>query len=173
MIALVSLASHLSLTLGWSAWINRIVTLLLVVAAILLILTILIQRPQGGGLSGAFGSAGSGQTAFGAKTGDALTFFTIGMFVVFVILASVLSIGGRPEAPIMITPQAESKSGTGQPTPTNEGPATGSEPTSTIPAGDAPGFGQEGTPNAPSSSGPAAQPEGVPPATPPAEPAPK
>jgi preprotein translocase subunit SecG len=38
------------------------------------------------GLSGAFGSAsGSGQTAFGAKTGDALTIFTIVMYVVFVL----------------------------------------------------------------------------------------
>ncbi|MDP1662923.1 MAG: preprotein translocase subunit SecG, partial [Phycisphaerales bacterium] len=37
---------------------------------VLLVLAILIQKPQGGGLSGAFGagSSGSGQTAFGTKT---------------------------------------------------------------------------------------------------------
>ena len=41
-----------------------------------MILIVLIQKPQGGGLSGAFGSSsdagGAGQTAFGAKTGDVL-----------------------------------------------------------------------------------------------------
>ena len=63
------------------------------IVCILLVLTILIQRPQGGGLSGAFGAgAGSGQTAFGAKTGDALTMFTIGIFVVYIV-GAVLQIG--------------------------------------------------------------------------------
>jgi len=45
-----------------------------VVASTLMVLIVLVQRPQGGGLSDAFGAgAGGGGTAFGAKTGDALT----------------------------------------------------------------------------------------------------
>lgn len=71
--------------------------ILFVLVAIVLILTILIQRPQGGGISGAFGSgAGSGQTAFGTKTGDALTIATISMFVIFLALAIGLNFAVRP-----------------------------------------------------------------------------
>jgi preprotein translocase subunit SecG len=54
----------------------------------LLILLILIQRPKGGGLAGAFGGAGgSDQAMFGAKAGDALTWITVGLFVGFLLLA--------------------------------------------------------------------------------------
>jgi preprotein translocase subunit SecG len=55
-----------------------------IVACLLLILIVLVQKPQGGGLAGAFGSgAGSGQTAFGTRTGDALTWLTISFFVLY------------------------------------------------------------------------------------------
>jgi len=55
---------------------------------ILMMLIILIQKPRGGGLSGAFGGAGGGsQAAFGAKTGDVLTFATIIFFVCYMGLA--------------------------------------------------------------------------------------
>src|SRR5258705_4382635 len=86
-------------------WLVGILVMLFVVVSMLLILTILIQRPQGGGLSGAFGSgAGSGQTAFGAKTGDALTIATIGMFVVWVIFAVGLNFAVRPSQAAPGTP---------------------------------------------------------------------
>jgi preprotein translocase subunit SecG len=74
------------ITLGLAMWIKGLLGVGFLFVCIVLILTVLIQRPSGGGLSGAFGSAsGSGQTAFGAKTGDALTIFTIIMFVIFVL----------------------------------------------------------------------------------------
>ena len=80
-------------------------TLLLVLfflASLVLILTILIQKPAGGGLAGAFGSgAGSGQTAFGARTGDALTIATIVMFVVFVLGAIGLNFAVRPDEAVI------------------------------------------------------------------------
>ena len=46
------------------------------VLAVLLMIVILLQRGKGVGLAGAFGGAGGG-TAFGAKTGDVLTWVTI------------------------------------------------------------------------------------------------
>ena len=44
--------------------------------AVFLILLVLVQRGRGGGLSGALGGAG-GQSAFGAKAGDAFTKITM------------------------------------------------------------------------------------------------
>ena len=45
---------------------------LFIIVCLLLILLILIQKGRGGGLASAFGGAG-GNTAFGSKTGDVLT----------------------------------------------------------------------------------------------------
>lgn len=104
---------------GWAVGLFIAIFLLV---CVVLVLTVLIQRPQGGGLSGAFGSnAGSGQTAFGAKTGDALTIATIGMFVVYILCAVLLNYAVRPT--IAATPA---------PAATSTDPA--SEATITIPA---------------------------------------
>lgn len=66
-----------------------------------LVLLVLIQRPQGGGLAGAFGAGsgggGAGQTAFGTKTGDALTMATIGIFVLYLLVAIGLIFAARPQ----------------------------------------------------------------------------
>jgi preprotein translocase subunit SecG len=56
-----------------------------------LILLILIQKGRGGGLSSAFGGAG-GNTAFGSKTGDVLTWATSIVFGIFLVLAVVLNL---------------------------------------------------------------------------------
>lgn len=86
-----------ALTLALAGWASNLLTLGFLLVCVVLILIVLIQRPQGGGLSGAFGSgAGSGQTAFGAKTGDALTIATIGIFVVFLLAAIGLNFAARP-----------------------------------------------------------------------------
>jgi preprotein translocase subunit SecG len=53
---------------------------------LLLIFVILLQRGRGGGLAGAFGGAG-GQSAFGTKAGDVFTRITIGIAVVWVLMA--------------------------------------------------------------------------------------
>ncbi|MFT3686659.1 MAG: preprotein translocase subunit SecG [Phycisphaerales bacterium] len=81
---------------------------LFVVVCVLLVLTILIQKPQGGGLSGAFGagSGGSGQTAFGTKTGDALTWMTIGMFVIYLATAIGMNYTMRPPSQDTTVPSA-------------------------------------------------------------------
>jgi preprotein translocase subunit SecG len=57
----------------------------------ILILLILIQKGRGGGLASAFGGAG-GQTAFGSKTGDVLTWATSVVFGIFVVLAVTLNL---------------------------------------------------------------------------------
>jgi len=89
----------MSILLAWNSYLVGGLTVLFLVVCVMMVLTVLIQRPQGGGLSGAFGSgAGSGQTAFGAKTGDALTIFTIIVFVSFLTLGIFLNFGYRPEA---------------------------------------------------------------------------
>lgn len=58
---------------------------------LILIGLVLIQKGRGGGLSSAFGGAG-GNTAFGAKTGDILTWATSIIFGVFLLLAVVLNL---------------------------------------------------------------------------------
>lgn len=68
------------------------------VVCVLMMLIILIQKPRGGGLSGAFGGAGGGtQAAFGAKTGDVLTLATIVFFVLYMFLAMGLTWATAPD----------------------------------------------------------------------------
>ena len=64
--------------------------------AISLILLILIQKGRGGGLSGAFGGAGGAGSLLGTKTGDFLTWVTISLVVLFLLLAIVLVKFYRP-----------------------------------------------------------------------------
>jgi len=64
---------------------------LFVLLSFFMILLILIQKGRGGGLASAFGGAG-GNTAFGSKTGDVLTWATSIVFGVFLLLAVVLNI---------------------------------------------------------------------------------
>ena len=64
---------------------------LFLVVCVFLILLVLIQKGRGGGLASAFGGAG-GNTAFGSKTGDVLTWATSVVFGVFVVLAVALNL---------------------------------------------------------------------------------
>src|ERR1700746_2736491 len=63
-----------------------ITLVLFILVCIFLILLVLIQKGRGGGLAGAFGGAG-GNTAFGSKTGDVLTWATSILFGVSLLLA--------------------------------------------------------------------------------------
>lgn len=74
-----------------SVWVG-VLSFFFVAISVLMILFVLIQRPKGGGLSGAFGGAGGGSTAvFGAKTGDILTWLTVSFFVIFLLLGIFLN----------------------------------------------------------------------------------
>ena len=103
--------------------------------SLLLILTVLIQRPQGGGLSGAFGSgAGSGETAFGARTGDALTIATIGFFVLWLVMAVTLVFVSRPSGPMPVTAPAAQTTAPVEDLPTGSTSAPAAEPVPDVPA---------------------------------------
>ena len=69
-------------------------TFLFIVISVILVLIVLAQRPQGGGLASAFGGSGGGgsDTAFGGRTGDVLTYATIGAFICYVLIAIMLNI---------------------------------------------------------------------------------
>jgi len=83
-------------TLG--VWYVTLLTILFVIVCLFLMLVILIQKPRGGGLSGAFGGAGgSAQSVFGARTGDVLTWFTVICFCLFIGLAMLLTWLARPD----------------------------------------------------------------------------
>lgn len=71
-----------------------IATMVFIVVSAAMVLIILVQRPQGGGLAGAFGGAGGGgtETVFGGRVGDALTFATVTAFVVYLALAISLNL---------------------------------------------------------------------------------
>lgn len=69
---------------------------LFVICAIVLVLVILIQKGKGGGLSGAFGGAGGAGGLLGSKTGDFLTWVTITLVGLFLLLAVVMAKFYRP-----------------------------------------------------------------------------
>lgn len=75
-------------------------SIILIAVSILLIGIILLQKNRGSGLSGAFGGVG-GHSAFGTKTGDVLTWVTVGMTAVFLLTAVLLNYGFTPSKPAM------------------------------------------------------------------------
>lgn len=156
----------------WGGAFTIFMVLAFLVACVLLILTVLIQKPQGGGLAGAFGSgAGSGQTAFGTRTGDALTVATIVMFVFYLGTAIGLTYLIRPSVPSQGT-QASAPADANK--PAAPAPAGGAAPADAKPA-DAASQSPAGapvTPGATPATTPAATPAATPPATPAATPAP-
>lgn len=73
------------------SFIMNVVAVLFVTCCVSLVLMILIQKGRGGGLSGAFGGAMAGGGVLGSKTGDFLTWVTIGLVGVFLTLALVMA----------------------------------------------------------------------------------
>ncbi len=71
---------------------------LFVICCLALVLIILIQKGRGGGLSASFGGGGGGGL-LGTKTGDFLTWVTIGLVAIFLSLAVFLAKYYKPAAP--------------------------------------------------------------------------
>jgi len=72
------------------SFVMNIVGILFVICAVVLILVILVQKGRGGGLSSAFGGGASGGI-LGTKTGDFLTWVTIGLVALFLLLSVVMA----------------------------------------------------------------------------------
>ena len=70
-------------------WVQSLLMILILGICALLVLVILVQRGRGSGLAGAFGGGGGGGGAFGAKTGDVLTWVTVVVAALFILLAVV------------------------------------------------------------------------------------
>lgn len=90
-----------------------ILTIVFIIVSGAMILIILVQRPQGGGLAGAFGGAGGtgSDTVFGGRVGDALTAMTVAAFVAYLALAiglNLLEVRSLPEAADPATPAISS-----------------------------------------------------------------
>lgn len=111
-----------------------ILTVLFILVSLMLVLIVLVQRPQGGGLTGAFGGGGGTDTAFGGRTGDALTVATITAFGIYLLIAIGLNITSNR----MIAASAE-------PAAIEEAPADGAAAPATDPSG-APATTPEPTP---------------------------
>ena|SRR5947207_3394684 len=93
---------------------------LFILVCVFMILLILIQKGRGGGLASAFGGSG-GNTAFGSKTGDVLTWATSVVFGVFLVLAVALNLfaNARHDADTATAKNATTQSAPG-PGPMND-----------------------------------------------------
>jgi len=114
----------------------KLVAFLFVVVCLVLIMVILIQKGRGGGLSGAFGG-GMASGLLGSKTGDFLTWVTIGLVVVFLGLAVLMAKFFRPSvSEYGVEPPAATTQPVGttaQPAATTEQPAPAAEPAAAQP----------------------------------------
>lgn len=159
--SLATIAPLSTLAFAWPGWLVGIIIALFLFVCVILVLAVLIQKPQGGGLASAFGGgASAGQTAFGTKTGDALTVVTISVFALYLLLAIILNYAAQPQV-VSPEPQAE---GTTTPAETPAAPADGAAAPAegaAAPAATPPAEGAPATPAAPAGE----------PSTPPAQPA--
>ena len=110
-------------------FIMRVVAVLFVVSCVALVLIVLIQKGRGGGLSGAFGGAMAGGI-LGSKTGDFLTWVTVSLVGVFLILAVVMAKFYKPATSDYGADQPAQQgqtTDTGQTTPVDETMTTTSD----------------------------------------------
>jgi preprotein translocase subunit SecG len=73
----------------------KLVSVLFILTSIALVIVILIQKGRGGGLGAAI-SGGAAGGLFGSKTGDFLTWVTIGMTGLFLFLAIIMGLFYKP-----------------------------------------------------------------------------
>jgi preprotein translocase subunit SecG len=102
---------------------------------LILVMLVLIQKGRGGGLASAFGGGG-GNTAFGSKTGDVLTWATSVVFGVFLVLAIGLNmLANHSTSRALAAPPVGGQSvpagapATAAPAPAEQGPGGPTAPT--------------------------------------------
>ena len=122
-----------------ASWGTFVVSFGLILVSLLLIGLILLQKNRGSGLSGAFGGVG-GYSAFGTKTGDFLTWVTVGLTGLFLVLAVIgnFVFDKEPPKPVAATPVAPADGtqpipGSASPIPIQQIPLTNKPPQSQAP----------------------------------------
>lgn len=115
-----------------ASWSTFFVTGFFLVVCFLLIVIVLIQKNRGSGLSGAFGGVG-GHSAFGTKTGDVMTWFTVGFAGLFLLIAVVGNFVFEPETGAGRAATRQPAPAPGLPGAAGEG-AAAPEPTSPAPS---------------------------------------
>ncbi len=106
----------------WASWIGFALSFLMLVTGIVLLFLILIQGGKGSGLAGAFGGA-AGQSAFGSRAADQITWITLGasaawLFLVIVTVILIPRMQGSDEGPlspggVLSSPSVSPESGSG------------------------------------------------------------
>lgn len=137
--ALPNLLPTLAAAGSGSTTVYYILLFLFVLVALFLMLIVLVQKGRGGGLASAFGGVG-GNTAFGTKTGDVLTWATAIVFGIFVVLAVVMNL-------LANSIEHANKGGTSGNQNTTQSPQTGT-------SGTAPTPGDASSPTVPSPAAP-------------------
>jgi preprotein translocase subunit SecG len=107
-----------------AGFVMNILAAIFVIGSVTLILVVLVQKGKGGGLSGAF-AGGMASGILGSKTGDVLTWITISVASLFIIVALVLDRWWRPTAsgPALQTPAPITSTDTGRGTEQPTAPA--------------------------------------------------
>jgi preprotein translocase subunit SecG len=106
----------------------HIVIVVWLLAAVLLILVVLLQKGRGGGLAAAFGGAG-GSSLLGTKTGDFLTWVTISLVAMFLVLSVGMGLYMRPiQSEELSMPPAQTATAVEQQPGTSETPPAAAQP---------------------------------------------
>ncbi len=152
-----------------AVWYHPILATIFAFMAVVLMGVILLQRGRGVGLAGAFGGVG-GHTAFGAKTGDFLTWATIviaSIFLGYVVILNYVFVplkasGSAPPPPAMPAPLPSPADGAGEQTlPPADSAGEQEELPADVPAEQSqPPGASEGAPGSPPSPGAEPRPEG-------------
>ncbi|MCG8407135.1 MAG: preprotein translocase subunit SecG [Phycisphaerales bacterium] len=119
------------------SFIGSLLSVALILVSLLLIGLILLQKNRGAGLSGAFGGVG-GHSAFGTKTGDFLTWVTVGLVTVFLLLNVAGNFAFEPESksakpPVGLDVPVGADGGASESDATNAGGDSGTESGATTP----------------------------------------
>ena len=104
--------------LGDVSGIMKFTGFLWIAISVILVLIVLMQKGRGGGLSSAFGGAGGGGL-LGSKTGDFLTWVTIALVILWLLLSVVLAKWFKPsgESDLLKSPPAAVSEPVRQPEP--------------------------------------------------------
>jgi preprotein translocase subunit SecG len=112
-------------------FVMKVVVGIWVLAALILVLLVLIQKGRGGGLSSTFG--GLSNSLLGTKTGDFLTWVTISVVALWLLLSVVAAKWFRPEASELLQnqrqiPAAPAQQAPAMPPAQTQQPATSQPP---------------------------------------------